>query len=118
MLDRQKTFDTVMAHLRAQGGPAIQNHKCAYRGKAGTRCAIGALIPDENYNESLEGKSVFRREICAAIPGADTSDLAFLVGLQQIHDWSAYDLDFLAGVEDEAKKFAENYDLTYKGPAA
>ncbi len=30
---------------------------CAYRGNKGRKCAIGCLIPDEEYNESMEGAS-------------------------------------------------------------
>ena len=57
--DTQKTFDTMVDHLYKQGGPAINDiGGCLYRGPNGSKCAIGCLIPDEEYKDSMEGKSV------------------------------------------------------------
>lgn len=118
MLDRQKTFDTVMEHLRAQGRPAIYENRCRYRGPDGTSCAIGALIPDEAYDERMEGGPASALNIIKAVPGAEVEDGNFLQGLQEIHDRSAAWEDFITSVEEEAATFATRFNLTYTGPAA
>lgn len=63
----QETFDTVFRHLVKQGrrsmttqasyGENRDTERCSYRGKGGTSCAIGCLIPDELYSPDIEGKS-------------------------------------------------------------
>lgn len=58
---KQETFDMVLEHLAKQGGPAVNEkglRSCLYRGANGTKCAIGALIPDELYHQNVEGQSV------------------------------------------------------------
>lgn len=51
----QEIFDTVISHLRLQG-PCMFNGTiaCRYRGSNDTRCAVGALIPDDLYLPSME----------------------------------------------------------------
>lgn len=58
-LTHQEIYDQVCAHLAKQGrrsmipinGKAI----CAYRGNGGTKCAVGALIPDERNCSAVRG---------------------------------------------------------------
>lgn len=82
----------VMKHFadqkkRAMGeGEVILNERitvCKYRAEDGSRCAIGCLIPDSEYDPEIEGKSV------------DTTGLFFFTkasiniasALQNIHDY-------------------------------
>lgn len=60
----QEIFDTVMAHLRAQGEPAVNKHgQCRYRivlvcspdnADVTLKCAVGAIIPDNAYNDAFD----------------------------------------------------------------
>lgn len=58
MYTKQETFDMAVGHLIKQGQRAISEdgtNACLYRGSEGTKCAVGALIPDELYTEEIEG---------------------------------------------------------------
>lgn len=53
----QSVFDSIVAHLRAQGCKSLDaDGNCMYRGLNGTKCAAGILIPDEAYFPWMEGK--------------------------------------------------------------
>jgi hypothetical protein len=64
----QKIFDDTVRHLHAQGGPAKTKlvsrssghtmQTCAYRGRNGTKCAVGYWIPDDRYSRIIEGHSL------------------------------------------------------------
>ena len=63
----QEIFDTVAKHLFAQGRRATIRETdiygevsaaCRYRAEDGTKCAVGALIPDEVYDPKMEGYDV------------------------------------------------------------
>lgn len=75
MKTHQEAFNEVMNHLKQQGVYATMpapnapfSHKCVYRSDTGLKCAIGALIPDECYDPSLEGKSASQQEVMDALP--------------------------------------------------
>jgi alpha-L-fucosidase len=61
-MNAQEMFDRVAHHLAVQQVPSMMkkgnNEFCAYRGTNGTKCAIGALIPDDVYDPHIEGKRV------------------------------------------------------------
>ena len=59
-MKKQEVFNKVAAHLLAQGKPALKGEDCVYRSKDGLKCAIGCLIPDENYTPEMERKSIER----------------------------------------------------------
>jgi len=51
----QEIFDKVAEHLFTQGVPSINGRgQCVYRGQNGTSCAVGVLIPDEDYRPSMD----------------------------------------------------------------
>jgi len=57
--DRSEIFNYVVDHLRRQGKASKLTESCgdqicAYRGDGGTMCAVGALITDDEYQESWE----------------------------------------------------------------
>lgn len=57
---KQKTFDKIVSHLRKQNATcqAVDEkgvERCLYRGPNGMSCAIGCLIPDDEYSQDLEG---------------------------------------------------------------
>lgn len=57
----QEIFNTVAAHLLRQGRKAEgygTQPGCAYRSNDGDKCAVGCLIPDDDYSIELEGAVV------------------------------------------------------------
>jgi hypothetical protein len=55
----QPTFDKVLAHMRSQGCASLDDgSRCVYREHIAQgqtlMCAIGCLIPDDRYTESIE----------------------------------------------------------------
>lgn len=55
----QSIFDEVLFKLRAQGKSSTgDNNECLYRGNDNTKCAVGHLIPDDEYSPDMEGVSV------------------------------------------------------------
>lgn len=51
----QEILDTVVDHLLAQGKQSVVAGVCRYRSKDGLSCAVGCLIKDEFYVDSMEG---------------------------------------------------------------
>lgn len=86
--NKQLVFDTVAEHLLKQGKQSfyIDNNfveVCAYRGHGGLKCAAGCLIPDEQYDSSIESigwcKLVYDRVV-------SHNCLDLISDLQHIHD--------------------------------
>ena len=51
----QQIFDKVAIHLLTQNKRAIDEDKiCKYRTEDGLKCAVGCLIPDEDYDPRME----------------------------------------------------------------
>ena len=49
-------FMRVRDHLLSQAARAVDaDGFCMYRGRGGTKCAVGCLIPDEAYDRVMEG---------------------------------------------------------------
>lgn len=85
----QEIFDFVANHMLTQNAKAVENSgTCQYR-YGHLKCAVGALISDEDYNCSFEMQSL--RILAGRIEKTIFSDikesrLAFLMHLQEIHD--------------------------------
>ena len=94
-MDRQEIFDKVANHLLTQNKKSMLTSSgcCLYRGPNGTKCAIGALIPDNLYKEKWDECPI---DICGVLNDSrklkkylkieDASDANFLQSLQSIHD--------------------------------
>ena len=80
----QEVFDKVVTALRGQHYKSYKNGICAYRGRKGRKCAAGHLIPDELYDEEMEGK--IWSDVCIMSPVLDRLPEHIVAGLQQIHD--------------------------------
>lgn len=128
-MNNQEIFDKIVAHLRQQGkksmmfitnGMTRPEMSCAYRGENGTSCAIGCLIPDNEYSSVFEGgrfSGVMRYAVHNG--GEDKfptiyalSDHSnFLLSMQDVHDsypptqW-----------EERFAIVAFNYQLQYNEP--
>lgn len=73
----QQVFDRVARHLLEQGKKSLtvagsnpKNYTCLYRGPGGTKCAVGAIIPDELYCKEIDNLD----EPAAVMPGGGVSD--------------------------------------------
>src|SRR5581483_1310933 len=86
----QDIFNTVALHLFTQGRPSsCKGGYCYYRGPNGMKCAVGALIPDENYYAGMEGKSVSG----ITLPAHLNAHRPLLHELQAMHDNTACNED-------------------------
>lgn len=91
-MKNQEVFDTVARHLLTQKEPSQDKDsggmmRCMYRGPRGLKCAVGALIPDECYFESLESKAVMHSEVLRVIRSLGMYRAApLLADLQRLHD--------------------------------
>lgn len=56
----QEAFDIVYKHMLTQKKRAMdaKGMGCRYRGAGGSKCAAGALIPDELYNPAYEDVNI------------------------------------------------------------
>jgi len=84
-MTNQEVFDKVVAHLKAQGKQSLKGDSCKYRGSMGMKCAVGCLIPDEEYSSELEGKTVRSPEL-VNLPSLRHLNLELLWDLQGVHD--------------------------------
>ncbi len=64
-MSAQELFNKIVVHLRVQGRKSqrydtigADGFQCAYKSKNGDKCAIGRLIPDEDYDSKMEGRSI------------------------------------------------------------
>jgi hypothetical protein len=91
----QEIFSHVYAALLKQGVASYgemtncmtTSEMCLYRGPNGTKCALGHLIPDEEYRLSMEGQSISDLDF-GEDPYFNMNDdrLGFLASLQGVHD--------------------------------
>jgi len=89
---RQELFDIMATHLMTQGTRSVNPDSavCLYRGPNGTKCAVGVLIPDDEYDEDMENEKAG----AVAAHFIKDSDLrqefqnnfALMQDMQQLHD--------------------------------
>jgi hypothetical protein len=131
MLTKQEIFDKVFIHLMTQNDKSWTNDvkwMCGYRGTEGKMCAVGCLIKDEFYSESIEGCEVCVDRVMDALnlSGIDTTDdeiLEMLQALQQVHDsapvktWATeicrVALTSNVGISADCVKYIVEPDLTF-----
>lgn len=124
----QDAFNRAVAGLKAQGwkrsgearGPYVpteddeMSFQCKYRGPDGTKCAVGHLIPDHLYEETIENMSVMlmfeeRPEIAEHIGAHSYGQELFLSKLQAAHD--CYVSEDPAQMREMLRKVAEEFGL-------
>ena len=140
-MELQDIFNKAVKHFAGMAGPSMDatddtSTQCAYRGTNGNKCVVGAFIPDELYDENLEGDAIDPD----AIGGVDgyhdsrikavladafkqkqlTRDQYVLLGtLQKIHDgnaddWRTYKSDHISWYEYNRQELyvcGEKFDL-------
>lgn len=91
-MNTQDIFTVVTEHLLRQDGrstrPVNGVQVCAYYGYDDKRCAIGILIDEDEYADSLENKSLASPELREALGDIleDGENESLLADLQEIHD--------------------------------
>lgn len=101
----QAAFEKVVRHLlrqnaKSEGESQFGEVRCEYRGPGGRMCAVGCLIPDSEYQPSMEGLDAWAAvNRCPSLVGLNVS---LLQRLQDVHDhdsvsrWPASLLDVAA----------------------
>lgn len=111
----QEAFDLVKAHLTRPGArqAVSTDGHCMYRvneDPKGERCAAGALIPDEQYDPTIENevfhKLVYSGEV--VLPPDMSDDL--IDSLQSVHDNPANWI-YPGGIEESLTTVAHNFGL-------
>lgn len=121
-LNDQEIFDKVVAHLRKQGKPSaayigFPYKSCLYRGPEGAMCAVGCLIPDDMYDESMEGNDLYSLPD-DVLDYLGEHNLHLLDGLQAAHDmWAEQDTSNMHVLESRLKGVARFFNLNYTPPA-
>lgn len=89
----KQAFKTVKAHLLKQMSPALEGGVCQYRTSDGKKCAVGALIPDAEYNKGFdpparENDTTYGclDDVQQACPSLRPISFALLSDVRQIHD--------------------------------
>jgi hypothetical protein len=84
-MNAQEIFDTVVTHLYTQGKQAGDGvGGCLYRTDEGLKCAVGCLIPDDQYHPSMEGQTV--ESLQSLLPSYLLPHKSLLINLQMLHD--------------------------------
>lgn len=93
-------YHAVIRHLYQQMAISLNRDEtiqCAYRGEGGTKCAVGALIPDRYYSPRMEGFQPSDNIVQSALVASGVLDkdestnvrlykIRLLTELQTIHD--------------------------------
>lgn len=108
-MSRQEAFDIMVRHLRQQGCRALRNGVCCYRGDHGTKCAVGALITDEQYDIMTRPNGLeWSLGPTAELIGMSRDDRDFLRAVQAVHDGVP-----IKDWDEHLREIAVEYNLTY-----
>lgn len=119
----QEIFDKVAIHLLTQNAKSWASSEgwsehmistCSYRGDFGRMCAIGCLIPDERYTNSIEGGSVQSYQVKNILYDMSIEEhIDMLVRLQYVHDGIAVS-EWRNKLRQVAKEYSLNTDCLDK----
>ena len=79
----QQVFDSVAAHMLAQGKRAISEDLRMYRTPDGHKCGAGCLIGDDEYDPAFENKRWGNLVAEGLVPDAH---VGLIASLQKVHD--------------------------------
>lgn len=106
-MTNQEAFDEVCLHLAQQKRRCtVEGTLCKYRHR-GMKCAVGALIPDDEYRAEFDNETFGMEVLKEQIPSLRGISTSLLVKLQLAHDGS-YSLQQL---HRRLIEIAANYDL-------
>lgn len=107
-MKNQEAFNTMVQHLRKQSAKSLQagsDIKCMYRAPNGLRCAVGCLIPDNEYADHMDNSSLCR--VIELVPALQEISYSLLTMMQSIHDGQE-----VAEWEDGFLRVATQFRLT------
>lgn len=113
----QRIFNFVARHLLKQGAQAeLHNGTCVFRSESGLKCAVGCLIPDSEYVDSMDMEATTITGLLQHFyPDVTVSKdkLDLLRELQRVHDNTSTTL-WPERLGDVAKLFNLNSDIVTK----
>jgi hypothetical protein len=123
----QRMIDIGATHMRAQGCRSVSidnlgHSNCAYRGDNGFKCFGGALVADEHYRFSLEGKTIRSTSVLKALTASGynvcVNNLEVVLQHAQckLHDDLEFAKDFPAAFEAALVSYCSEYELDYTAP--
>lgn len=112
-MTNQEAFEKMVIHLRKQGAratfvPGTGLSSCMYRAPNGFRCAVGCLIPDDEYRPWFEGAGVTK--VVNDVPSLASVSRNLLAAMQAVHDnheVTAWEAQFSEVAEDYGLKLPE-----------
>lgn len=118
-LSKQEIFDTAARFLVKQGCRAMHEESCTYRDAEGRRCAVGALLTDEeiaaiqsNGAMGSNAATLFSSDLLPArLATSPMRDLQFVSDLQSAHDMSPDD-GFMDEWPDTMRALATEHNLS------
>lgn len=101
-MKKRQVFKQVAQHLLDQNkraeyfGRVDEDDCCRYHMDGGIKCAVGCLISDEHYDETLEGRDIEDMRVRKAVELSlgqriTAKDLRLLNDLQILHDYQPVD---------------------------
>ena len=113
-MTHQEIFDFVWTKLYEQGEQSIERCDCRYRTTGGLKCAVGHLIPDDLYEENMEGRTVRVISEHYSLPSDvfNRYNEGFLNELQAAHD-SAGTINFLEHLASQMRDIAVRMNLSH-----
>ena len=118
MQTRQEIFETVAKHLFSQGHRAKnKDGLCSYRSD-GLKCAVGVLIPDNEYREEFDNDPADDNSVKYLCQRFDYfqnkfgHDISFFERLQGVHD-DKHNWDSNIRMRDALKEVAIKYQLDH-----
>ena len=102
----KETFEYVLRRINEQGKPSMNDEdQCMYRGPDGLKCAAGHLIPDDEYDERMEGKS-------ALFVLSGHKHLQLIMRMQNAHDVASITPDsFLEDFNRRMESIRKEFNL-------
>ena len=90
-LTQQQAFELAFAALWKQNERCLVDGVCRYRGTDGTKCAVGHLIPDEDYEPEWDNRTD---------PKVTSLDVIRLI-VGKVHDFRDLPIFFLQRMQQE-----------------
>ena len=91
----QEAFSIIWEHAK-KGVKSMDERSCMYRGPHMAKCFVGALIPDERYDEDMDRKRCLADEVFRMAEVRVATEIQNIIELQKIHDrhepeeWTAH----------------------------
>jgi hypothetical protein len=114
-LSPQEIYNTVVTHLSRQGQRSVDDKYCRYHSEDGLMCAVGVLIPKEEYFPEIDqGNKTIKNLVQQyedKFPEWMSENLGLLSELQSVHD-RQYLWEDRQKMLDTLTDVAEAYDVS------